>query len=123
MSISIGDIKRAVVLAIEDIKGFDIETLDVRSLTSMTSYMIIASASSTRQTKSIARHICEKLKVLGATVLGVEGAKEGEWVLIDLGELVVHILLPATRNYYNLEQLWNKTLPANTKFSWQDSKS
>jgi len=98
--------KQAVIDALEDIKGFDITIMDVRKLTSMTSYMIVASANSTRQAKSMADSVREKLKELGAEIRGVEGEKEGEWVLVDLGDINVHILLPATRAYYNLEQLW-----------------
>ena len=98
--------KQAVVDALEDIKGYEITVMDVRKLTSMATYMIIANASSTRQAKALADNVREKLKGLGADVQGVEGDKEGEWVLVDLGEIIVHIMLPATRAYYNLEQLW-----------------
>ena len=98
--------KQAVVDALEDIKGYDITVMDVRKLTSMASYMVIANASSTRQAKALADNVREKLKELGADVQGVEGEKEGEWVLVDLGDIIVHIMLPATRAYYNLEQLW-----------------
>jgi ribosome-associated protein len=98
--------KDAVIDALEDIKGFDITVLDVQKLTSMAHYMVIASATSTRQAKSMADNVREKLKELGADVRGVEGEREGEWVLVDLGDIIVHIMLPATRAYYNLEQLW-----------------
>ena len=98
--------KQAVVDALEDIKGYEITVMDVRKLTSMATYMVIANASSTRQAKALADNVREKLKELGADLQGVEGEKEGEWVLVDLGEIIVHIMLPATRAYYNLEQLW-----------------
>lgn len=98
--------KQAVIDALEDIKGFDITVLDVQKLTSMTTYMIVASANSSRQAKSLADNVREKLKELGVDIRGVEGEKEGEWVLVDLGDIIVHIMLPATRAYYNLEQLW-----------------
>lgn len=98
--------KQAVVDALEDIKATDISVLDVSKLTSITSYMIIASASSTRQAKSLAHNVQEKLRELGVTITGVEGEHEGEWVLVDLGDIVVHIMLQNTRDYYNLEQLW-----------------
>lgn len=98
--------KDAVVNAIEDIKGFDITVLDVTKLTSMTNYMIICSANSSRQTKAIADNIYVELKAKGYHPRGLEGEKEGEWVLVDLGEAIVHIMIPATRAYYNLEQLW-----------------
>lgn len=98
--------KQAVIDAIEDIKGFDITVMDVRKLTSMTNYMIVASATSTRQAKAMADNVREKLKEQGVEIRGVEGEKEGEWVLVDLSDIIVHIMLPATRAYYNLEQLW-----------------
>ena len=98
--------KQAVIDALEDIKGFDITVMDVRKLTSMTSNMVVASATSTRQAKAMADSVREKLKELGADLRGVEGEKEGEWVLVDLSDIIVHIMLPATRAYYNLEQLW-----------------
>ena len=100
--------KLAVVDAIEDIKGFDISVMDVRKLTSMTSYMIVASANSSRQAKAVADNVREKLKEKGFAIRGTEGEKEGEWVLVDLDDIVVHIMVPATRAYYNLEQLWGE---------------
>lgn len=100
--------KLAVVDAIEDIKGFDISIMDVRKLTSMTNYMIVASANSSRQTKAVADNVREKLKEKGFAIRGTEGEKEGEWVLVDLDDIVVHIMVPATRAYYNLEQLWGE---------------
>lgn len=103
------NMKLAVVDAIEDIKGFDITVMDVRKLTSMTNYMIVASANSSRQAKSIADNVREKLKEKGFQIRGTEGEKEGEWVLVDLDDIVVHIMVPTTRAYYNLEQLWGET--------------
>lgn len=103
--------KEAVVNAIEDIKGFDITVLDVAKLTSMTNYMIICSANSSRQTKAIADNIYVELKAKGYNPRGLEGEKEGEWVLVDLGEVIVHIMIPTTRAYYNLEQLWGGSKP------------
>jgi ribosome-associated protein len=100
--------KQAVIDAIEDIKGFDITPMDVRKLTSMTSYMIVASATSSRQAKAIADNVREKLKEKGYHIRGTEGEKEGEWVLVDLDDIVVHIMVPTTRAYYNLEQLWGE---------------
>lgn len=100
--------KQAVIDAIEDIKGFDISVMDVRKLTSLTNYMIVASATSSRQAKAIADNVREKLKEKGYQIRGTEGEKEGEWVLVDLNDIVVHIMVPATRAYYNLEQLWGE---------------
>ncbi len=98
--------KAAVVDALEDIKGFDITVMDVRKLTNMTSYMIVASATSSRQAKAMGDNVREKMKEKGYAIRGTEGEKEGEWVLVDLNDIVVHIMVPATRAYYNLEQLW-----------------
>lgn len=107
--LTLEDMKLAVIDALEDIKAFDITVMDVRNLTSMTSYMIVASANSTRQAKAIADNVREKLKEMGADVRGMEGEKEGEWVLVDLDDIVVHIMVPSARAYYNLEQLWGET--------------
>ncbi len=98
--------KIAVIDALDDIKGFDITTMDVRKLTNMTSYMIVASATSSRQAKAMGDNVRSKLKEKGYEIRGTEGEKDGEWVLVDLNEIVVHIMVPATRAYYNLEQLW-----------------
>ena len=99
-------IKQAVVEALEEIKASDITVLDVRQMTSLFDYMIIASAGSTRQTKALANNVQDKLRQIGARVLGVEGERTGEWVLVDLGDIVVHVMHPAVRSYYNLEELW-----------------
>ncbi|WP_229007697.1 ribosome silencing factor [Methylophilus sp. Leaf408] len=103
------DIKAAVVDALEDIKAFDITVMDVRQMTTVTSYMIVASGNSTRQCKAIADNVREKLKEKGVDTRGIEGEKDGEWVLLDLGEIVIHVMVPATRAYYNLEQLWSES--------------
>lgn len=96
----------AVVSALEDIKAEDITVLDVSGLSTLFEWMVIASANSTRQTKALANHVHEKLKETGQTVNGIEGLETGEWVLVDLGDVIVHIMQPAIRQYYNLEGLW-----------------
>lgn len=98
--------KQAVVAALEDIKAKDIAVLDVKHLTTMTDCMIIASGDSNRQTRALANNVLEKLKEQGVDPIGVEGEDSGEWVLVDFGQVVVHVMLPFTRDYYNLEQLW-----------------
>lgn len=103
------NMKDAVVDAIDDIKGFDISVMDVSKLTSMTHYMIVASANSSRQTKAIADHVHVKLKEKGYEIRGTEGDKSGEWVLVDLDDIVVHLMIPAARAHYNLEELWGET--------------
>ena len=95
-----------IVESLEDIKAFDITVIDVRKKTSITDYMIIASANSNRQTKALARNLRDKLKEVGKDIVNIEGDGDGEWVLVDLNEVLVHIMLPTTRAYYNLEQLW-----------------
>jgi ribosome-associated protein len=100
--------EKAVVAALEDIKGRDILVLKVAHLSSLFERIIIASADSTRQVKALADNVQKKLKTLGAQVLSVEGQQSGEWVLVDLGAIVVHVMQPTIRRYYNLEELWNQ---------------
>jgi len=102
----IDKLTKAAVAALEDIKGRDIAVFDVKRMTSLFDTIIIASADSARQTKALSNNVQEKLKALGAKVYGVEGEQTGEWVLIDLGSVVVHVMQPAIRQYYNLEELW-----------------
>ncbi|MDB4832140.1 ribosome silencing factor [Methylophilaceae bacterium] len=106
---SVATIKKNVIEALEDIKGFDIIDLDVRKLTSITDYMIIASASSTRQTRALANNVHDKMKDLNVEIVGIEGEGEGDWVLVDIGDIIVHIMTPTTRAYFNLEELWTKS--------------
>lgn len=98
---------KVAVSALEDIKARDIVVLDVRKLTGMTDTMVIASAESTRQVKALARHVREKLEGAGASIVGVEGEETAEWVLVDAGDIVVHVMQPAVRTHYNLEELWS----------------
>jgi len=104
-------IKAFAVEALEEIKARDVVVLDTRKLTSMFDYMIVASAESTRQTKALARNVEEKIKTGGGKVLSTEGEQSGEWVLVDLGSVIVHVMQPAIRDYYNLEQLWGGEAP------------
>ena len=99
-------IQKTAVTALDDIKARDITILDVRKLTSLCDTMIIASAESNRQVKALARHVRDRLKDMGATIIGVEGEETGEWVLVDAGDIIVHIMQPAVRVHYNLEELW-----------------
>lgn len=113
-------LKSVVVDALEDVKAIDIKVIDVAKLTAITSYMIIASGSSNRQTKSLAHNVVTKVKELGGEVYGTEGEKEGEWVLVDLGDIIVHVMQPSIRDYYNLEQLWGAVESRRSK---ADSKA
>lgn len=94
--------------ALEEIKAMDIKVLDVGKLTSLFDYVIIASAGSSRQTKALAENVREKVKKAGGVILCFEGEQTGEWLLVDLGEVIVHITQPEARKYYNLEGLWTE---------------
>jgi ribosome-associated protein len=104
-------LQEVAVAALEDIKARDIEVIDVRPQTSLYDTMVIASAESNRQVKALASHVRDKLKEAGAPILGVEGEDVGEWVLVDAGDIVVHVMQPAVRAYYNLEELWAPQMP------------
>ena len=103
--------EKAVVAALEDIKARDIVVLKVAHLSPLFERMIIASADSTRQVKALADNVLRKLKELGATVLSTEGEQTGEWVLVDLGAIIVHVMQPTVRQHYNLEELWTQPEP------------
>ena len=104
-------LQKTAVTALEDIKARDITVLDVRKLTSLYDTLIVASAESNRQVKALARHVRDKLKEAGADIIGVEGEETGEWVLVDAGDIVVHVMQPTVRAYYNLEELWTPPTP------------
>ncbi|HEX7054741.1 MAG TPA: ribosome silencing factor [Burkholderiales bacterium] len=97
---------RVVVEALEDIKGRDILVYDTARMPSMFERVVIASGESTRQVKALADNVQEKVRESGARVYGVEGQAAGEWVLVDLGDVVVHIMHPTVREFYNLEEVW-----------------
>ena len=109
--IDIRRLQKAAVGALEDIKAREIEVFDVAHITSMFDRVIIASADSARQLKALASHVQEKAKAAGARVYGAEGEGGGDWALIDLGDIVVHIMQPAVRSHYNLEELWGQSKP------------
>ncbi len=98
--------QRAVVDALEDIKGRDIVVFNTERLSPFFERVVIASGESTRQVKALADNVQEKLKQLGARVYGTEGGDTAEWVLVDLGDIIVHVMHPTTRLTYNLEELW-----------------
>ena len=99
-------VTRIAVEALEDIKGKDITVLDVHHLTSLFDKMVIASGDSSRQVKALADHVRDKLKESGVEIIGTEGQQASEWVLVDAGSVVVHVMHPTTRAHYNLEELW-----------------
>ena len=98
--------QRVVVAALEDIKGRDILVYNTARMPSMFERVVIASGESTRQVKALADNVQEKVRENGARVYGVEGEANGEWVLVDLGDVVVHIMHPTVRDFYNLEEVW-----------------
>lgn len=106
------ELKALVVDALEDRKGVDIKVLDVHRKSSFTDILIICSGNSTRQVKALADSVVEKVKHAGVQPLGVEGEDSANWILVDLGDVVVHIMLNETRDYYNLEKLWGEQSPS-----------
>jgi len=108
---------QAVVAALEDIKAANITVIDTSKLSSLFDRMVIASAASKRQTKALADNVVVKLKERGEEVLGCEGEDSGEWILVDLNEVLVHIMQPAVRDYYSLEELWSKAQTARPKLA------
>lgn len=107
-------LQKIVVDALEDIKGRDIEVINTSKLTSLFDRIVIACGDSNRQVKSLARNVQEKVREAGGDVISVEGEEGGEWVLVDVGDIVVHVMQPAIRQYYNLEELW-QTTPASRR--------
>ena len=105
-------IRKLALQALEDLKAENIVQIDVRPQASFTDYMIFASGNSTRHVGAIADSVIEAARAAGKPPLGVEGEDIGEWVLIDLGDAVVHVMLPEVRNYYELEKLWGEELSA-----------
>lgn len=102
-----GDRLRALVLAaLDDLKAKDIQEIDVRDKSSVADLLVIASGTSSRHVKSIADEVVKKAKQAGLPPIGVEGQREAEWVLVDLGDVIVHVMLPRTREFYGLERLW-----------------
>jgi ribosome-associated protein len=102
---------KAVVLdALDDMKALDVKFLDVRGLTDIADFMVIASGTSDRHVRSVAQRVVEKAKAAGFRPHGVEGQQDGDWVLIDLNEMIIHVMLPRVREFYGLEKLWDMTV-------------
>ncbi|MBX5461096.1 MAG: ribosome silencing factor [Steroidobacteraceae bacterium] len=101
-----------VTAALEDMKAVNVKVMDVRGLTDIADVMVVASGNSDRHVRSIADRVIEKAKESGFRPLGVEGAREGEWVLVDLQDLVLHVMLPRVREFYSLERIWETEAPA-----------
>lgn len=104
---TVDDLLRKVIDALADLKAIDIQSLDVRGLTSIMDFMVIASGRSDRQVRALADKVVEAAAQLDVPVLGREGEQEGDWILVDLGDVVVHVMHPTARAYYQLEKLWS----------------
>ena len=100
-------LKQAVMAALEDLKARHIVALDVRHLTDMTDYMLIATGTSNRHVKALAENVNDELRKHDLRPIGTEGEQLAEWVLVDYGDVVVHVMLPETRAFYDLERLWS----------------
>ena len=107
MAQDLSGLKAVVLKALDDLKAVDVTVLDVASLTSLTSLMVVATGTSNRHVRAIADAARDAAKAAGYPVLGVEGEASAEWVLVDLVDLVLHVMLPATRALYRLEDLWS----------------
>ena len=103
-------LKTAVIDALADMKALDVRFLDVRGLTDIADFMVIASGTSDRHVRSVAQRVVEKAKEAGFRPHGVEGQQDADWVLIDLNEMIVHVMLPRVREFYGLEKLWDMTV-------------
>ncbi len=97
-----------IIKALEELKGLDITTLNVKNITPVTDVMIVCTGTSNRHVKSLAENVTQKMKAKDIKILGVEGANEAEWILIDLGDVIVHVMQQRARDYYGLEQLWGR---------------
>ncbi len=102
-------LKSVVLDALDDMKALEVKVLDVRGLTDIADYMVIASGTSDRHVRSVAQRVVEKTKEAGFRPHGLEGLSDGDWVLIDLHEYIVHVMLPRVREFYGLEKLWDMT--------------
>jgi ribosome-associated protein len=102
-------LKTVVIDALADMKALEVKFLDVRGLTDIADFMVIASGTSDRHVRSVAQRVVEKAKEAGFRPHGVEGQQDGDWVLIDLNEMIVHVMLPRVREFYGLEKLWDMT--------------
>jgi len=99
-------LQRVIVDALDDVKAQDIRVFNTTAQTELFDRVIIATGTSNRQTRSLAAHVRDKVREAGGTIVSMEGAETGEWVLVDAGDAVVHIMQPAIRAYYNLEEIW-----------------
>ena len=111
------DLKAMVLAALEDAKANDVRQLDVRRLTDITDWMVVASGTSTRHVLALADHVRTQVKAQGLSPIGTEGESGSDWVLLDYGDVVVHLMLPDTRRFYDLEGLWDDRLSSVVQLS------
>ncbi|WP_028450076.1 MULTISPECIES: ribosome silencing factor [Chitinibacter] len=111
MNEMVSAMRDVAVAALEDIKGKEIQVLDTTQLTDLFECMIVATGDSNRQVRALANNVSVELKAKGYEIVSTEGEESGEWVLVDAGSLVVHVMLPPVRDYYDLEQLWGGQKP------------
>ena len=102
-------LQKLAVGALEDVKAKNVEVINTSKLSAMFDRVVIATGDSNRHVRSLAKNVADKVAEAGGQVLGIEGEDGGEWVLVDLGDIVVHVMQPAVRTYYNLEELWKVT--------------
>ena len=110
------ELKQLVINALEDLKAENIVVLDVRDKTDVTDYIVVASGNSSRHVKSIANNVVMEAKKAGHAPLGVEGETDGEWLLVDLADIVVHVMQPQIREFYDLENLWQVDLSRRQEY-------
>jgi ribosome-associated protein len=103
---SIHKLLRTVATALEDVKGQDIRVFNTTGLSDLFDRVVVVSGNSNRQTRALASHVADAVRATGARIIGIEGTDTGEWVLVDLGDIVVHVMLPPIRAYYALEEIW-----------------
>lgn len=108
-------LEKIVVAALEDVKGHEIEVINTAKLSPLFERIVIACGDSNRHVRSLAQNVQDKVREAGGTVISTEGEEGGEWVLVDLGDIVVHVMQPAIRAYYNLEELWSAKAPARAR--------
>lgn len=101
------ELMQTAVDALAELKGVNVQALDVRRMTNITDFMVVASGGSARQVVALAENVVKRAKENGVPPIGTEGMSQGEWALVDLGDVVVHVMLPETRDFYQLEKLWD----------------
>lgn len=109
MTATAEEIKNTVLNTLDDMKAKDVVCLDVKPLTSLADFMVVASGTSSRHVKAMADRVEDEARKIGVKALGVEGAQAAEWVLVDLNDVIVHVMMPDARRFYDLEKLWSVT--------------